>query len=245
MAASQAIASSFQSHRRSTSSRDAKVLGIDIPIGFGPRRADAAARAFLSGAASTVFTTAPRHVLEQAFGPGLGLSKQSHALGPRIIHVTQLSESESRLREVHPEVSFCAMNNGERLLYRKKSAGGALERAELLRKEGIELSHLGETARAPLDDVLDAAAAAWTANRIAHGHAVCLPDPPEIRRRPCRCDLVLARFRRGEGLARRGRSRLRPEHELERSRHAREIECLDEEPRVADLPSGPASEEAA
>jgi predicted RNase H-like nuclease len=36
---------------------DAAVIAIDVPIGFGPRRADAAARAFLKGAASTVFTT--------------------------------------------------------------------------------------------------------------------------------------------------------------------------------------------
>jgi predicted RNase H-like nuclease len=31
----------------------------------------------------------------------------------------------------------------------------------------------------PLDDVLDAAAVAWTANRIAVGIASTLPDPPE------------------------------------------------------------------
>jgi predicted RNase H-like nuclease len=31
-----------------------------------------------------------------------------------------------------------------------------------------------------LDDVLDAAAAAWTANRIATGQAMTLPDPPEL-----------------------------------------------------------------
>src|SRR5438445_7178663 len=77
---------------------DAEVLAIDIPIGFGPRRTDAAARAFLSGAASTVFTTASREILERPFGPGLGVSAQSHALGPRIIHVTRLAESDPRLR---------------------------------------------------------------------------------------------------------------------------------------------------
>jgi predicted RNase H-like nuclease len=31
-----------------------------------------------------------------------------------------------------------------------------------------------------LDDVLDAGAAAWTANRIGLGCAATLPDPPEI-----------------------------------------------------------------
>jgi predicted RNase H-like nuclease len=158
----------------------ADALAIDVPIGFGPRRADAAARAFLSGAASTVFTTVTREILETPFGPGLGVSAQSHALGPRIIHVTDLAVSDPRLCEVHPEVSFRAMNDGRPLRHRKKSAGGALERVELLRANGIDLTNIGESAQAPLDDVLDAAAAAWTGHRIACGVAVSLPDPPEL-----------------------------------------------------------------
>ena len=43
---------------------DARVVAVDIPIGYGPRDADAAARAFLTGAASTVFTTPRREMLE-------------------------------------------------------------------------------------------------------------------------------------------------------------------------------------
>jgi predicted RNase H-like nuclease len=159
--------------------RELQVIAIDVPIGFGPRQADAAARAFLSGAASTVFTTARREVLEMPFGPGLGVSAQSHALGPRIIHVTDLAQTDPRVFEVHPEVSFRAMNDRRPLLHRKKSAGGALERVELLRAHGIDLSRIGETSRAPLDDVLDAGAAAWSAHRIGIGLGVCLPDPPE------------------------------------------------------------------
>ena len=76
---------------------DAEVLAIDVPIGFGPRRADGAARRFLAGAASTVFTTPTRELLETPFRPGLGVTKQAHALGPRILHVTLLAESDSRL----------------------------------------------------------------------------------------------------------------------------------------------------
>jgi predicted RNase H-like nuclease len=39
---------------------------------------------------------------------------------------------------------------------------------------------LGSAGRAAaVDDVLDAAAAAWTARRVAHGQAHPLPDPPE------------------------------------------------------------------
>lgn len=159
--------------------QDATVIAIDVPIGFGPRKADVTARAFLSGAASTVFNTPTREVLARPFGPGLGVSAQAHALGPRILHVTRLAESDTRIYEVHPEVSFRAMNGGRPLAHRKKWAGGALERVELLRTVGIELGNLGAAASAPLDDVLDAAAAAWSANRIANGIARSLPSPPE------------------------------------------------------------------
>jgi predicted RNase H-like nuclease len=158
---------------------DAEVIAIDVPIGFGPRTADAAARAFLSGTASTVFTTPARELLESAYGPGLGVSAQAHALGPRILHATRLAETDARFREVHPEVSFRAMNDRRPLRHRKKSAGGALERIELLRREGIRLDQLGAGGAVPLDDVLDAAAAAWSAQRVARGTAETLPDPPE------------------------------------------------------------------
>jgi predicted RNase H-like nuclease len=158
----------------------ARIIAIDVPIGFGPRGADAAARAYLTGTPSVVFTTPSRDLLEGPFGPGLGISAQSHALGPRVLHLTQLARLDARFREVHPEVSFRAMNGGQPLGHRKKSAAGALIRIELLRQEGIELTRLTEAASAPLDDVLDAAAAAWSAYRIRTGEAKSLPDPPEI-----------------------------------------------------------------
>jgi predicted RNase H-like nuclease len=159
---------------------DATVIAIDVPIGFGPRLADPEARAYLSGAASTVFSTPSRAVLEVPFGPGLGVSAQAHALGERILHITERAARDARIYEVHPEVSFRMMNRDQRLAYRKKSAGGALERVELLRVHGIDLTRIREIARFPLDDVLDAAAAAWSATRIAAGTARTLPDPPEI-----------------------------------------------------------------
>jgi len=54
-------------------------------------------------------------------------------------------------------------------------------RAALLAAAGITLTaDLGPAGRvAGVDDVLDAAAAAWTARRVAAGHAVSLPSPPE------------------------------------------------------------------
>jgi predicted RNase H-like nuclease len=159
---------------------DAEILAIDAPVGFGPRAADAAAREYLVCAASTVFTTPARHILEGPFGPGRGVSAQAHALGARILHVTRVAEEDDRIHEVHPEVSFRAMNDGQSLLHRKKAAGGALERLALLERHGIALGSLAESASVPLDDVLDAAAAAWTANRIALGVASTLPAPPEV-----------------------------------------------------------------
>jgi predicted RNase H-like nuclease len=158
---------------------DAAVIAIDVPIGFGPRRADAAARKFLTGAASTVFPTPARAILERPFGPGLGVPAQAHALGARILYMTELARSDPRIREVHPEVSFRAMKGGRPLRHRKKSAGGALERLELLRRNGIELDRLESSASTPLDDVLDAGAAAWSAHRIGNRRAESLPDPPE------------------------------------------------------------------
>jgi predicted RNase H-like nuclease len=159
---------------------NALVIAIDIPIGCGPRRADAEARAFLTGAASTVFTTPSMEILESPFRPGLGVSAQAHALGPRILWVTALARSDSRMREIHPEVSFRAMNDGLALRYPKKSAGGALERIEILHRHGITLDQLHNAGFAPLDDVLDAGAAAWSAHRIATGIARSLPHPPEM-----------------------------------------------------------------
>jgi predicted RNase H-like nuclease len=159
---------------------EARVVAIDVPIGFGPREADRAARRFLAGNASTVFSTPPRQTLESPFARGRGVSAQSHSLGPRILHVTKLAEADPRFHEVHPEVSFRAMNKGQLLRGNKKSAGGALDRLRLLEANGVDLSGVSEATSAPLDDVLDAAAAAWTAHRIATGVARTLPEPPEV-----------------------------------------------------------------
>jgi predicted RNase H-like nuclease len=149
-----------------------------IPIGYGPREADTLARAVVGG--SSVFSIPERHRFDSPFVEGGGISAQAYALGDRISHVTALAARDGRFREVHPEVCFTAMNDMKRLKFRKKSAGGAFERLGLLRKHGINVDPgtLGAAAAIPLDDLLDAAACAWTAARKG---AVSLPDPPEVR----------------------------------------------------------------
>ena len=153
-------------------------IAIDVPIGYGPREADDLARALVGG--SSVFSIPEREKFEVPFAEGGGISAQAYALGGRIRHVTALAAGDRRFREVHPELCFTAMNDMRRLKFRKKSAGGAFERLGLLRRHGINIDPgtLGGAATIPLDDVLDAAACAWTASRR---DAVPLPDPPENR----------------------------------------------------------------
>ena len=83
--------------------------------------------------------------------------------------------------EVHPELSFAEMA-GEVLAERKTTWAGAMRRRALLAAHGLTLpDDLGSAGReAKVDDVLDAAAVAWTARRIAGGRARTFPDPPEI-----------------------------------------------------------------
>ena len=116
---------------------DMKRIAIDVPIGYGPREADALARAVVGG--SSVFSIPERERFDVPFVEGGGISAQAYALGDRIRHVTALATSDRRFREVHPEVCFTAMNDMKRLKFRKKSAGGAFERLGLLRKHGINI----------------------------------------------------------------------------------------------------------
>jgi predicted RNase H-like nuclease len=171
---------------------DAYVVAVDIPIGLpvtGAREADALARTFLGPRRSSVFPTPPRSVLEAAsYQDALGvcrhlgiagISKQSFGLAPKILEADEIARNDDRVVEVHPEVSFRAMA-GQPLKYSKKSWNGASLRRSLLAQHHIVLpDNLCEAGRAPVDDVLDAAAAAWSADRLARGKAVSLPDPPE------------------------------------------------------------------
>jgi predicted RNase H-like nuclease len=106
-------------------------------------------------------------------GAGVGVSKQCYALRNRILEADALADR--RVHEVHPEVTFRAIA-GRPLLLSKGTGGGALLRLRLLEQAGVCLpADLGPAGIAPLDDVLDAAAVAWSAHRIATGSARTLP----------------------------------------------------------------------
>lgn len=169
---------------------DAVAIGVDMPLGLvakGHRDAERAARAFLVGQASSVFNSPPRSALRAATydeaqrltrkATGKGLSKQSYHLLAKIIEVDAFI-GEPRLSEVHPEVSFRIMNRAERVPT-KTSWAGLTTRLRLLRREGIKLpDDLGEAGRVGIDDLVDAAGAAWSARRIAKGDDRSFPGAP-------------------------------------------------------------------
>lgn len=166
-------------------SLQARVIAVDIPIdpaGLGSRPADAGARAFIGGRASSVFPTPPRAALEaRTFAEaneiartitGKGISQQAFALGRKILEVHALADVDERVIEMHPEVSFCELSGGP-LGDSKHTAGGLDRRRELLAEAGIVLP--GAVEGVPEADLLDAAVGGWTARRYAAGKAESFP----------------------------------------------------------------------
>ena len=164
----------------------ARAIVVDIPIGIpesGPRLADTEARRFIKPRGSSVFPTPVRAALEaptyeeariaSVAASGKSLSSQAFAIAPRILDVDGHTPRDGvAIIEGHPEVSFRAMA-GEPITERKKDLGGAILRTQLLEAEGMVVPRAEREALKPaaLDDVLDAAAMAWTARRIERGEA--------------------------------------------------------------------------
>jgi predicted RNase H-like nuclease len=71
------------------------------------------------------------------------------------------------------------MNGWRRLPYAKSMWNGLMMRFELLRTHGLALPRVIEgVGEASADDIIDAAAAAWSA-RMARGQAGSLPEHPD------------------------------------------------------------------
>ena len=172
----------------------ATVIGIDIPIGLpltGRRRAELEARAYVGRRSSSVFPVPPRAVLEagsyaeasqisQSLTGG-GISKQSYALARKILEVDAWRASAPcRVVEVHPEVSFTEML-GRPPAASKKTWAGMIERRAALAAHGVVIDSITgpATVQGATDDLLDAAAVAWSAQRVAAGAARSFPHPPE------------------------------------------------------------------
>ena len=169
-----------------------EAIGVDIPIGNvagRSRRADLEARAFIGARSSSVFAAPPAEVLGASSYAEANeilaarsfpmLSRQAWALVPKINEAAMVAATDARVVEVHPEVCFCEMASAC-LTWSKKTWNGLLLRRRLLAEAGIVLPDvLPDAGRAAADDIVDAAAAAWSARRIATGTARSIPDPPE------------------------------------------------------------------
>lgn len=170
--------------------------GIDMPLGLLPggwRTVDALARRALGRRGSTVFAIAPRPVWgELVYADanrhcrqltGNGLSAQAWGLRPALLEADGYRLAcRHQLYEVHPELAFSALA-GAPLAESKHTGPGLAARRALLAAAGIELPAArsirpGGGGPAPgEDDLLDAAAAAWSTLRIAAGTAVIITDP--------------------------------------------------------------------
>jgi predicted RNase H-like nuclease len=154
---------------------------IDMPIGFvdGPASRDVEAAMRRAALAEVIYFDAS-FANERALGKRL--PKQSFMLFPKMREIDNLVREigQDRLREGHPEVSFALMA-GAPVLSRKRTAEGAVERVALLEQQGIPArALLGALIRGRMaaDDVLDAAALLWSADRFWRNQHETLPPVP-------------------------------------------------------------------
>ena len=91
-------------------------------------------------------------------------------------------ELQGRVVEVHPELVFYEMSGGKSVKEGKKSKGGLAHRLELLAEafdfNASELVENHRSSKVARDDIVDAMAACWTAERILKGEEVRVPNEP-------------------------------------------------------------------
>ena len=192
------IASTFTEVLSKTS--DCKLVCVDIPIGLSdgdkPRECDGMARELLKGRrASSVFPSPIRPCLSAVDyetaskisfeRTGKKLTKQTFALMKKIREVDDLMtpELQNRVREIHPEILFWALNGQKPIESNKKTVPGQTQRRNLLQRIFADIDSI--LVRAPvsgcaMDDALDAIAAAWTAGQAVIGKAKTLPEKPQL-----------------------------------------------------------------
>jgi predicted RNase H-like nuclease len=175
-----------------------KVVAIDIPIGLpkksetGGRLADREARKELKLRKSSIFPAPSRPVLrarsfQEAKDLELENSTPAKALGMQVFNILRkirevddiASKRTGRIFECHPEMSFWAMNGRAEMIAPKRKSRGFAERCNILSQHGFDRAFLtariGSARNYNRDDLADACAAAWTAERILKGTAFRFP----------------------------------------------------------------------
>lgn len=184
----------------------AEKIAVDMPIGLperagqGGRGPERLVRPLLGERQSSVFSVPARaavfatdyreacRIALQTSDPPRKVSKQAFFLFAKIREIDALLRAEpelgARVFEAHPEVAFWRLNGERALALPKKVASrghppGLALRRDLLVAAGYPPAFFDHVPRgAGLDDLLDAAANALVARRLAAGTARSFPDPP-------------------------------------------------------------------
>lgn len=180
------------------------VLGVDVVIGLpeeaeaGGRACDRAARQLLGWPrSSSVFSPPAAQALQadsyddaqrlnRASGPDApGMTLQTYHLFPkmRAVAAAMSPTRQQRVREVHPELAFYAMNGDASVSESKHTEAGQTRRAALLAKHGFSEAAIAAADRpgaVGVDDLLDAHAVCWTARRLYEGTAQRLPPGDDV-----------------------------------------------------------------
>ena len=190
----------------------AQVIAIDIPIGLlerGPRLCDLEARRLLGATRGTSVFAAPiRPVLSAASADEASeirhrienkkMTRQAFGILGRVRAVDRAMREAQGLREtvreIHPEVCFFFLAGGRPMRDSKKTETGRQEREALLTTAfGRDVSATLEARyylQVNADDVLDAFAALWTAERILNGTCVTIPAAPPVDEFGLRMEIV-------------------------------------------------------
>lgn len=171
---------------------------IDIPIGLSNANAsqcDAMTRTLLGNRHVCVFSAPIRpifaattrqqaSVISQAAN-GRRVTCQTWAIVPKIQEIDAVLSANPKLQdrvfEVHPEVSFREWNGGNPFQDREKSQAGKAARQALIGNQVFAAARSVFTRKqAADDDIADAIAALWTAERKLVGRAQVIPGNPEV-----------------------------------------------------------------
>jgi predicted RNase H-like nuclease len=177
------------------------VIALNAPVGFldkaaaGGRTCDREARALLGAKRGSSIQSAPvrSSTNELEFLPD-HLDAISLTLLPRYREVAgEMAPFRQRsVYEVHSDMSFLELNDGEPLQWPKQTEKGRLERKELLeaRFQGVAKILDADLPGVSLAHLLDVAAFVWTARRIFNRAAIRIPQDPEWDEQGLRMEIV-------------------------------------------------------
>lgn len=168
-----------------------EVVAVDIPIGLaddGRRPCDDAVRPLLGPRRSSLFIPPALGALDHddyadanAWSKATlerGIAKQAWMLVPKIIEARAFADASSvTVHEAFPELAFRAMNDDTPMSHPKRSWTGMRARLALLERHGVHVdADAGPAGEVAADDMIDAAALAWSAMRISIGTADHRPE---------------------------------------------------------------------